>query len=119
MAAALDRYVVVGIFEESPLWVATAAPRVPPLLARRSEGLKPSAGSRSRRRAHLRADRPYRALWDLPQIILTTYFLSCSFGDCLPEEGVALGMDKCKLTPKSALTVVLSLVTSAVYFGCT
>jgi hypothetical protein len=51
--------------------------------------------------------------------MLTTYFLSQSFGDCLPSEGPPPGIRKCMLTAKSALMVVLSLVTSSVYFGCT
>ncbi len=45
-----------------------------------------------------------------------------SFGDCLPEEGVpgrgVCKLTNCKLTAKSALMVVLSLATSAAYFGC-
>ena len=63
-----------------------------------------------------------RALCDLPQIILAAYFLSRSFGDCLPEEGVPgprVEHANCKLTSKSALMIILSLATSAAYFGCT
>jgi hypothetical protein len=44
-----------------------------------------------------------------------------SFGDCLPEEGVPgpkVKLTNCKLTAKSALMIVLSLATSAAYFGC-
>jgi hypothetical protein len=66
---------------------------------------------------------PNRALCDLPQIILAAYFLSKSFGDCLPEEGVpgrgVCKLANCKLTSKSALMIILSLATSAAYFGCT
>ena len=45
-----------------------------------------------------------------------------SFGDCLPEEevpGLGVKLTNCKLTAKSALMIVLSLATSAAYFGCT
>ena len=69
-------------------------------------------------RSHWRVG-PNRALCDLPQIILAAYFLSKSFGDCLPEEGVPVKYGACKLTASSALTIVLSLATSAAYFGCT
>ncbi len=58
----------------------------------------------------------------MPQIVLAAYFLSMSFGDCLPEEGVTgpgVKLTNCKLTAKSALMIVLSLATSAAYFGCT
>jgi hypothetical protein len=44
-----------------------------------------------------------------------------SFGDCLPEEevpGPGVKLTNCKLTAKSALMIVLSLATSAAYFGC-
>jgi hypothetical protein len=61
---------------------------------------------------------PNRALCDLPQLILAAYFLSKSFGDCLPEEA-ANEILACKLTAKSAFMIVLSLATSAAYFGCT
>ena len=69
-------------------------------------------------RSHLRFG-PNRALCDLPQIILAAYFLSKSFADCLPEEGVPVKYGACKLTGSSALMIVLSLATSAAYFGCT
>jgi hypothetical protein len=76
---------------------------------------------------------PNRALCDLPQIILAAYFLSKSFGDCLPEKGVPVPgeckptanflievrFNNCELTANSALMIVLSLATSAAYFGCT
>ena len=61
---------------------------------------------------------PNRALCDLPQIILTAYFLSQSFGDCLPEEGDPVP-GACTLKANSALMIVLSLATSSAYFGCT
>jgi hypothetical protein len=49
--------------------------------------------------------------------VLTSYLLSKSLGDCLPEEAIPVpGI--CKLTAKSAFMVVLSLVTSAAYLGC-
>jgi hypothetical protein len=41
-----------------------------------------------------------------------------SFRDCLPEEGVPVP-GVCQLNYKSALMIVLSLATSAAYFGCT
>jgi len=83
-------------------------------------------------RSHWRVG-PNRALCDLPQIILAAYFLSKSFGDCLPEKGVPVPgeckptanflievrFNNCELTANSALMIVLSLATSAAYFGCT
>jgi hypothetical protein len=68
-------------------------------------------------RSHLRFG-PNRALCDLPQIILAAYFLSQSFGDCLPEEGDPVP-GACTLKANSALMIVLSLATSSAYFGCT
>ncbi len=70
---------------------------------------------------------PNRALCDLPQTVLAAYFLSKSFGDCLvdcpPEEGIRVPgvckLTNCKLNADSALMIVLSLATSAAYFGCT
>ena len=74
---------------------------------------------------------PNRALCDLPQIILAAYFLSMSFRDCLPQP-TCRSMEAacqqqyflkltatCKLNADSALMIVLSLATSAAYFGCT
>jgi hypothetical protein len=70
--------------------------------------------------------RPSRSLLDFPQIVLTSYLLTKSLGDCLPEEAIADCLPEeaiavpgvCKLTAKSAFMVVLSLVTSAAYLGC-
>jgi hypothetical protein len=52
-------------------------------------------------------------------MFLKAYFLSKSFGDCLPEEGVPVKYGACKLTGSSAFMTVLSLATSAALFGCT
>ena len=74
---------------------------------------------------------PNRALFDLPQTIFQAYFLSKSFGDCLAQN-TCLSMEAacqqqyflkltatCKLNADSALMIILSLATSAAYFGCT
>ncbi len=130
------RYMVVGLCEESvscgrnrPARYSPAdAVRFPPLwpVGRRMQPAPDIA------RSHWPVG-PNRALCDLPQIILAAYFLSKSFGDCLPEEGVPVPgvcklttnfliearFNNCKLTAKSALMILLSLATSAAYFGCT
>jgi hypothetical protein len=59
-------------------------------------------------------------------MILAAFFLQHSFGDCLvadvesvPATEIKLRlMQRCLLKETDALMVVLSLMTSAVYFGC-
>ena len=73
-------------------------------------------------RAELRMDRTL-ARHDLPQLVLTTYFLKQSFGDCLVADksdytAIMSVVQSCQLTDAAAFMVILSLVTSACYLGC-
>ena len=69
------------------------------------------------------SDAPNLARHDLPQLVLTTYFLKQSFGDCLVADksdytAIMSVVQSCQLTDGAAFMVILSLVTSACYFGC-